>query len=176
MRCRIALALIVFGLGGCATQPESGKHLFVNIKYVGARDELSKVKALETTTRSEYVLGTEGAATMDLSTATVCDKEKARCRSGVLSTELKYKIDTFDGQTVTISGKIISVTSRNVTTVSFRPSLRTTQRMGLAEGAEFIGESREERPFTGRMDLGQSLDLEGVLGAKMTLWFEEKRS
>jgi hypothetical protein len=164
------------GLGGCASQSQPADHLFSNIRVIGPRDDLANAKNIETTTRDEYVFGNdETIANIGLSLAQICEKAKANCRSGVVSTELRYKVDKFDGHTVTVSGKILTLTSRNITTVYSRPPTRIIRRMSLVDGVDFIGEGREEHPFTGVLDLNDTLDIQGLYGTRITLWFDSKR-
>jgi len=165
MRCEIA-ALLLLGLSGCAAQPQ----MFATIKYVGAKDDLGATKALETTRRDPQAIGTDSVADLGLSTARVCDAAKVNCRSAVVSGELRYKVEKIDDKTVRISGKLITKISRNITTVS----ARTTQRMGLVDGVESLGETSDEQPVTGVMELRQPLDLKGAYGTRVSIWFEEK--
>jgi hypothetical protein len=170
MQRGLALILIAAALGGCASQANRNP-LIATADFVGARDDVLKQNTPLWKTSQLARFQGENAVTFPPSTARVCDLSRTRCRSGVVATELRYRLERADSDTVQVAGNLISKMGRAQTFDSSTGAMSMSETMSLDSDIELLGERKEVIPFHQTLKIDQPLKLAGLGGTQVTLFF-----
>lgn len=131
-------------------------------RSVGATEDHGRVK-----------VGDAMSSIFPLGSARTCNQAKDTCRAAVVYTELHYKVESFDGQTIAVSGHLTSKMGRSQSINIGDRGLTMNQTTTILDGVEVIGERAEDKPFSAKLKIGQPLDLTGLVGTKVSLSFDQ---